>query len=384
VSIAIVLVFRDNQSLIVKSNHLCGAYEGLMVSARRWIELWAAAVLLATSAVWVTRADGQSGPRLQLGQREWDFGQIWTGDPCKTEVELKNVGDAPLKILNVKSSCGCTAAKPSKRELAPGESDTMTVTYDTNKNAKQVRHTVTIVTNDPAEPEVKFEVHGEVWNVFDAKPYAVLGFGRVKPTSRRGKAIELTNNLPEKVYPKLRPIDADVPFEITLDEIEPGMKYRLYARIRPPLKLGDNRVNAVIETGVERLPTMSINVNARAMERVSVWPERLRVVPSQKAAGSRTLRINYEREQPVDVTQILCDLPSVTVEKLAPQPPSAYSEFAELPLRIFVPAFDAFPDEGAVLEIHTNDPDPKFQKFVVPIEKVDPRKHSAPEGDEEE
>ena len=344
-----------------------------MVPMRRWISLSVVAALLATGGAFETRGNTQSGPRLQLGQREWDFGQIWTGDPCQTEIELKNVGDATLKILNIRSSCGCAAAEPGKRELAPGESDTMTVTYDTNKNTKNVRHTVTLVTNDPVEPEIRFELHGQVWNVFDAKPYPVVGLGKVMPTSRKSKAIELTSNLDEKVYPKLRPVDSDVPFEIRLEEVEPGVKYRLFARIKPPLKLGDNRVKAVIETGVERLPTMSIGVNARAMERVSVWPERWRVVPSQTKSSPRTLRIYYVPGQPVDVTEVLCDLPSVAVRKLSRQQPTILSEFAALPLQITLPPFKEFPDAGAVLEIHTNDPDPKFQKFVLPIEKVDPQ-----------
>ncbi len=344
---------------------------------RRWISLFALSTLLVATGVLDAQGDPQSGPRLQLSQREWDFGQIWTGDPCKIDLGMKNVGDAPLKILDIKSSCGCTTAEPGKRELAPGESDTMTVTYDTNKTAKAVKHTVTIVTNDPVKPEIRFVLHGEVWNAFDPQPSPALSFGRVRPTSRRSKAIELTNNLKEKVYPKLRPVDPDVPFEIKLEEIEPGMKYRLSARIKPPLKLGDNRVKAVIETGVERLPIMSFSASARAMERVSLWPEHLRVVPSQKKAGTRTLRINYVEEQPVDITEILCDLPSVTVQRLPRQRPTAYSEFGAIQLRISVPPFSEFPEGGATLEIHTNDPDPKFQKLVVRIEKVDPRKQKA-------
>jgi hypothetical protein len=310
---------------------------------------------------------------LQLSQRDWDFGQIWTGDTCKTEVELKNVGDATLKILNVKTSCGCAVAEPGKRQLAPGESDTMTVTYDTNKNVKVVKHYVTITTNGTVEPEIQFVLHGEVWNAFEAKPQAALAFGKVQPSSRKSKSIELISNVEEKAHPKLRPIGADVPFEVKLEEIEPGKKYRLRAETKPPLALGDNRVKVVIETGVERLPTMSISVSARAMERVSVWPEKLRVVPSQKKPGTRSVRIYHLKDRPIEVTQILCDLPDTKVQKLARQGPSQFSEFAAVPLRVSVPAYSDFPDEGAVLEIHTNDPDPKFQKFVVPIEKVDPQ-----------
>ncbi len=343
-----------------------------MVPKRRWTSLVAVGVLLATSGF--NEAWGQTaGPRLQMSTRDWDFGQIWTGDPCTTEVELKNIGDATLKILNVRTSCGCAVAEPGKRVLAPGESDSMTVTYDSKKNVKVVKQYVTITTNDAVEPEIRFQMHGEVWNVFDALPHPALALGKVQPNSQKSKSIDLISNLKEKAYPKLRPLGSDVPFEVELEEVEPGKKYRLKARIKPPLKLGNNHVKAVIETGVERLPTMSIGVSARAMDRVSVWPEKLRVVPSQKKRGTRTIRIYYLEGEPIEVTEILCDLPNTTVQKLARQKPTELSEFAALPLRISVPAYLDFPDAGALVEIHTNASDPRLRKFVVPIDKVDPQ-----------
>src|SRR6185295_5559470 len=60
------------------------------------------------------------GPRVELSTRLWDFGKLWYGDPCTTDVLIKNVGKAPLTIVNVKSSCGCTAARPNRSLLQPG------------------------------------------------------------------------------------------------------------------------------------------------------------------------------------------------------------------------------------------------------------------------
>ncbi|MFQ5805973.1 MAG: DUF1573 domain-containing protein [Phycisphaerae bacterium] len=314
-----------------------------------------------------------AGPRLVLSQKEWNFGQVWYGDPCETEVELRNAGDATLKIINVKSSCGCTVAKPRKNELAPGEADTMLVTYDTRKNRKKVTHTITIETNDPVEPRIRFRVYGEVWHVFDAKPYAVVGFGLIRPESEKAESIELHNNLQAKVFPKIRPLDPRAPFEVNLEEIEAGAKYKLVARTKPPLRLGISRTTVVLETGVERLPTMSIPVTAIVLDRVSVRPDRLRIVPTQTRVGSRTLRVNYTEDQPIEITEIKTSHPSVKVHRLSARRSRAgKTEFASHQLRVTLPPFAGFPDEGVRIEIHTNDRDPKFQKFVVPIEK----KHS--------
>ena len=357
-------------------------FEVIGVQSQRKITFGIGILAVLTTVGLDATSVAQSGPRLVLSQRDWDFGQIWTGEPCKIEIELKNIGDAPLKILNIKSSCGCTAAEPSKRELAPGETDTMTVTYDTNKNTKLVKQTITLQTNDPVEPEIQFELRGEVWNVFDAQPNAALSFGRVQPTSKKSKAIILTNNLKEKVTPKLGPIPPGAPFDVKLVEVEPGMKYRLYAQTKPPLKLGNNQFFIMIETGVERLPEMKIGVSARAMPRISVWPESLRVVPSQKKPGMRTVSINHPDGQPLEITEIKCGLPSVRIQRMSSQRPSAYSEFAAEQIRVHVPAFKDFPETGTTLEIYTNDADPKFQKLVVPIDKVYPEREKAKQNRE--
>src|SRR5256885_16199460 len=51
-------------------------------------------------------------PKLVLSQNEWDFGTKWYGEKCEGSVTLKNEGKADLTVVNVKTSCGCTVAKP--------------------------------------------------------------------------------------------------------------------------------------------------------------------------------------------------------------------------------------------------------------------------------
>jgi hypothetical protein len=320
-------------------------------------------------------APSDSGPRLVITPKEWNFGQVWHADPCKTEVELRNAGDATLRIINVKSSCGCTAARPSKRELAPGETDRMEVSYDTTRLKKKILETITIETNDPVAPEIKFRVRGEVWHVFDASPFPVIGFGLMRPESEKTEAIELTSNVDAPVSPRIKRLEPQGLFEVKVEKIEAGKKYRVVARTKPPLALGVNRATLVLETGVERLPTMSIPVTAIVLDRVSVRPDHLRVVPSQTQGGPRMLRVNYTEQQPIEITEIKSSHPSVKVYRVpARRTPPGKTEFAAHELRVTVPSFAEFPEEGVRIEIYTNDRDPKFQKFVVPIEKIYPGK----------
>lgn len=320
----------------------------------------------------VTAAGNTTGPRLELSQAEWDFGQLWYGDPCQTEIELKNTGDATLRITEVKSTCGCTVAQPKKKELAPGETVSMTIKYQTTKNAKKVAQYITIITNDQSQPQVRFPVRGEVWHVFDAEPIAA-SFGRIKLTSRREVTIELRNNLKEKVTPELVPIRPDQRFEAELLEVEPGMHYRLVVRTRPPMKPGSNFTTVTLLTGVERLPRMLLRVSAVSTAHTTAVPDRVWVTPAQTKTGKRTLRLFYPEEQSLEITGLKASDPSIGVRQLAGRlPPSKMSEFAALQIELTLPPYAEIPDAGATVEIATNDPDPKYQRLVVSIVKSKP------------
>ncbi len=59
-----------------------------------------------------------------------DCGQIVFRHPVTTEFRLKNEGDRPLVINQVKKSCGCTSVEYPTNSIASGEEFTVKMTYD--------------------------------------------------------------------------------------------------------------------------------------------------------------------------------------------------------------------------------------------------------------
>lgn len=308
-------------------------------------------------------------PRLELSATEWDFGMKWHGEPCSTEVTIGNSGEAPLKILKVRSSCGCTVANPKKRELLPGESDIMTLTYNTKRNRRQVSQTITLETNDPRQPRVKIHVKGEVKQVFEAKPASRLIFGRVERDAVATESIELRNNMEEKVFLKLKPFSEPPPFDIKLEEIEPGMVYKLIAATKPPLKLGANTATVVLETGVEQFPTLTFPVSAYIAPRVAVTPAKLYVSLKVAQPFKRIVRVQYRSDQPVAITKIKSSHPDLIKAELRPPREQAGSKMIRRfhEIQVTLPPGKDLPAGGGQLEIYTDDPSPDYQKLVVDI-----------------
>lgn len=89
-----------------------------------------------------------------------DYGSISKGGDGLRVFHFTNTGDAPLIITDVKSSCGCTIPKKPSGPIAPGESSTIEVKYDTNR-VGPIRKTVTVLSN-ASTSMVPLKITGEV------------------------------------------------------------------------------------------------------------------------------------------------------------------------------------------------------------------------------
>ena len=89
-----------------------------------------------------------------------DYGEIAKGSDGLRIIEFTNTGNAPLIVSNVKSSCGCTVPSKPDGPVAPGESSTIEVKYDT-KRIGPIRKTVTVYTNAD-QPIVSLKIKGKV------------------------------------------------------------------------------------------------------------------------------------------------------------------------------------------------------------------------------
>ena len=102
------------------------------------------------------------GPKISVLHSEYNFGDINSGDKVSYNFTLTNSGGDLLKITDVRASCGCTAAKPEKNELKPGESTQIKVEFNSQgRKGNQVKY-IYVKTNDKENPEVKLKISGNV------------------------------------------------------------------------------------------------------------------------------------------------------------------------------------------------------------------------------
>lgn len=322
----------------------------------------------ATGPAPASQVVGGANPRLEITPAEFDFGQVWQGEPAKREFTIKNTGDAPMTIT-LKSTCGCTVATNPKTPLAAGESTTFSITYDTTRPGA-AHKTVIVTTNDPARPTLDIAVKGEVKPLYTATPSENIVFQDLEPSSIETQTIKLETKYERPLNLKLKEGQDFGPFEIAFREVKAGAEYHLTATTKPPLRFGGkNRATVVLETGLEKTPTVSILVVANAQPRVLVMPTTLAVAPDTTPGNVQPVRVQYRTNTPIKITEVKAIPESVKYEIVPPPPPQGEAKTMAYTVRVTLPAFADIPDDGGKVEIFTDDKSPEYQHFTIPIVK---------------
>jgi len=140
--------------------------KGLRPAAIRAAAVLGMAALALSAYAAFGRASVPAMGRVSVAPAAIDLGDIpRDGGPVSAEVVVTNGGDAPLRIIGVATSCGCTTADMSTDDLAPGESRTLTVTFDPAFHPDvegPIIRVVYLQTSDPDVPETQIDVTGNV------------------------------------------------------------------------------------------------------------------------------------------------------------------------------------------------------------------------------
>lgn len=106
---------------------------------------------------------GTKNPKMVFKSTTIDYGIVETNaDPVRI-FHFTNTGNSPLLITDVKGSCGCTVSEYPHDAIAPGQSASIRVKYDTKRPGVFSKNiTVTSNTGEPVILTIKGEVKGVI------------------------------------------------------------------------------------------------------------------------------------------------------------------------------------------------------------------------------
>lgn len=112
-----------------------------------------------TTPATTTASSSSQGPvaKIAFDKMEHDFGKIREGEKVSYRFRVKNPGTVPLRITDVKPSCGCTVPAWTKDPIPPGGEGFVEVIFDSQGRSGEQIKTVTVFANtDPPSHLLRF------------------------------------------------------------------------------------------------------------------------------------------------------------------------------------------------------------------------------------
>jgi len=108
-----------------------------------------------------------SAQTISFDKTTFDYGNVKAGADGHRFFTVKNTGDKPLIISEVKPSCGCTTPEWSKDPILPGKTAQIKVGYNTGIKGA-FNKLIEVYSNDPANNRSVLYIKGNVEDIAGA------------------------------------------------------------------------------------------------------------------------------------------------------------------------------------------------------------------------
>jgi Protein of unknown function (DUF1573) len=228
-----------------------------------------------------------SGPHVEVDEPTYQFGTMQRGTKMSHAFVFRNVGNAPLTIHVLSTTCKCTAGNVPAEPVAPGKSTSVTLEWRALVSPGPFRQSAQIETNDPLQSHVSLSVEGEVSEASGVWPPDFI-FDKVtagKEKSADVFVMALTQDTLEVGDPTLSNPDTRKFFDVQVEPVDraslPNPKAKQGVRIRvtakPGLPIGHFDQYLSISTNIPDANQLEIPIFGRVVGNITVhghlWSE---------------------------------------------------------------------------------------------------------------
>jgi hypothetical protein len=243
-----------------------------------------------------------SGPKIDFDNALHDFGVATEGDKLTHAFTVKNSGTAPLVIDQVRTSCGCTAAALKTKEIPPGGTGQIEVTFDTNGRTGQNHKTITVTSNDKSKPSATLDIKATVEQLLGFEPRYVrltADYG----TAKAEKAW-LVGKLVDQAKLSITKVDGDKDITVSPIEEKEGDKVKRGLEFKTK---GDKVITGygtvTLATGLPKPEQIDLRFSWNVAGNLQVVPNKLYFYVGHPTGRERVLRV-WSKKQEFKLTRV--------------------------------------------------------------------------------
>jgi hypothetical protein len=270
-----------------------------------------------TGLIALTAAVAQAGPIVKIEPNYLDFGVMKQHESRSAEVIISNVGDQPLKIREVKASCGCTTTALAKDLLQPGESVPLQIDFSSKSFSGKQTKVVEIYTDDPRHGylEVLVQAYVKLELIIDP-PKKKIEFARSRQGQKLTKQVTFTATEQPTLELDLKRYNADM-FDLEVIngyEGNPQVSV-LIVTVAEDMPAGRHRDIAQLTTNIPETPKVDIELRCQIVHDLILSRDdiRFRYVVAGQHLRTNLRVVPFEPGTRFEVTGAEIDVPGLTV-----------------------------------------------------------------------
>lgn len=206
---------------------------------------------------------------------ELQLAQVVRGEKATGRFVFSNPGSAPLEILQIKTSCGCTTVDGWQQTVAPGEKGAFEVAFDSSRFMGKISKAIDVTTNagNVSNGMVRVSIHADVWSPVRLSQYSASFGTLISGASSPPMRIQMTV-MDEGPLDIGEPTTTNAAFEVELNEVEAGKRYVLV--ITPPvMESGLERGDITIPLGHPKMAKIELPAYVRVAQAIEVSPKEI-------------------------------------------------------------------------------------------------------------
>lgn len=220
----------------------------------------------------IEKLSSDQNPEIFFDNPDFNFGKIFKGEKVKHIYKFENRGKSILEISKVKSSCGCTAAILTDKNVPPGKTGEIKATFNSGSYRGNVKKNITVTSNDPNSPTYRLSISGEIIEEISAKPHNI-NFGSISINEETDKTVTITS-LTEPGF-NIKKITSSKPFVNASIAEQNEAGYNINVALKGNHQIGRFSGNIHMETDSPRQPKVTIPFFGEIIGDITTYPKRI-------------------------------------------------------------------------------------------------------------
>jgi hypothetical protein len=232
-------------------------------------------------------------PVLRVEVAEVDLGAMPPNTIASRSLRLWNAGARPLRIVEVRTSCGCTEAKLENSLLRPGESTTLSATIKSRNLRGPGQVTIEVCSNDPLRPVTRLTLRFTTGEDAYVEP-SVIDFGNIAasmlPQTKTTKLILGSGGGLNLDFGEVH-LSSDSPYVLPVTSLTGTANTRMLSiTVKAGAPIGQIRSTIHIRDRNGKID-LGLNVHGRVSGRFRASPAPLIVGPVSRSGGDGSEKV---------------------------------------------------------------------------------------------